>query len=48
MLSSDSLAIKTRKLYEDDCEADLSEKDAMDMLEYLRMYRIWLHEVNAF
>jgi len=48
MLTIDSLAIKTRKLYEEDCEADLSEKEALDMLEYLRMYRIWLHEFNAF
>lgn len=48
MLRVDSLALKTRKLYETDCTVALELKEALEILEYLRMYRIWLHEFNAF
>jgi len=48
MLLRDSLAIKTRILYEQDCGASINEEQkALNLLEYLRIYQIWLHEFYA-
>lgn len=48
MLLRDSLAILTRKKYEVDCGSIITqEHEAREMLEYLRIYQIWLHEFNA-
>lgn len=48
MLLRDSLAIRTRKKYEVACGSTITqEHEARAMLEYLRIYQIWLHEFNA-
>lgn len=48
MLERDSLALITRKMFDEDCGADIEgESQALEILEYLRIYQIWLHEINA-
>lgn len=48
MLLKDSLAINTRKKYNTNCNAEITiEKEAFALLEYLRIYQIWLHEFNT-
>ena len=48
MLLKDSLAIRTRLKYDENCGATLTkENEAVEILEYLRIYQIWLHEFNA-
>jgi len=48
MLIKDSLANMTLEKYKDKCGAEITkENDAFKILEYLRMYQIWLHEFNA-
>jgi hypothetical protein len=48
MLLRDALAIKTRLKYERDCGAELTNQtEALELLEYLRIYQIWLHEFNV-
>jgi len=48
MLKQDSFALITRKKYEEDCGATVATKqEALELLEYLRIYQIWLHEFNA-
>ncbi|MGB0882677.1 MAG: c-type cytochrome, partial [Vicingaceae bacterium] len=48
MLKRDASAIKTRANYQTDCGAAIhSESDARELLEYLRIYQIWLHEFNT-
>jgi cytochrome c1 len=48
MLQRDSLAIGTRLKYNEDCGANIKNKnEALEILEYLRIYQIWLHEFNV-
>lgn len=48
MLEKDSFAIKTKLQYQTNCEMVIENKEeAIAILEYLRMYQIWLHEFNA-
>lgn len=48
MLERDSLALITMAKYDQPCGSDLkTEEEALHMLEYLRIYQIWLHEINA-
>ncbi len=48
MLQKDSFAIITRKKYKENCAANINQKqEALELLEYLRIYQIWLHEFNA-
>ncbi|MBL4592423.1 MAG: hypothetical protein JKX68_01245 [Flavobacteriales bacterium] len=48
MLLKDSLAIRTRKKYEANCGSLIATKnEALEILEYLRIYQIWSHEFNA-
>ena len=48
MLLRDSLSIYTRKKYEVACGSITpKEQEAREILEYLRIYQIWLHEFNA-
>jgi len=48
MIQRDSLAIITRLKYESDCGSPLTkEHEAIEILEYLRIYQIWLHEFNV-
>jgi hypothetical protein len=48
MLQRDSLAIGTRLKYEENCGAKIEDKNkALEILEYLRIYQIWLHEFNV-
>ena len=48
MLLRDSLAIRTRQKYKADCGANINNKDeALEILEYFRIYQIWLHEFNV-
>lgn len=48
MIKKDAAAIKTRSSYQVDCGAQItSESDARELLEYLRIYQIWLHEFNT-
>ncbi len=48
MIRRDAAAIKTRANYQTDCGAAIhSESDARELLEYLRIYQIWLHEFNT-
>lgn len=48
MLQRDSLATITLNKYDEICGADIkSEQEALKILEYLRIYQIWLHEFNA-
>lgn len=47
MLQKDSITIKTNQKYDENCIIKLSEKEAYTILEYFRIYQIWLHEFNA-
>ena len=48
MLQRDSLALLTREKYDVDCGAEITEEsEALEILEYLRIYQIWLHEFNV-
>lgn len=47
MLQKDSIAIKTNLKFNENCIIKLSEKEAYTILEYFRIYQIWLHEFNA-
>lgn len=48
MLERDAAVIKTRVNYEVDCGSQInSESDARELLEYFRIYQIWLHEFNV-
>lgn len=50
MQVSDTIAMKVRQRYKHACGADLDTNEyheAEALLEYLRMYQIWLHEINA-
>ncbi len=48
MLQRDSLAILTRNKYETDCGSPITEyHETVELLEYLRIYQIWLHEFNG-
>lgn len=48
MLLKDSFAIKTQLEYQTKCNLTVENKEeALAILEYLRMYQIWLHEFNA-
>ena len=48
MLLKDSIAIKTRIRYQENCGAEITRQhEALEILEYLRIYQIWLHEFNA-
>ncbi len=48
MLQKDSLTLITRNQYEIDCGSDIKTKEeALQLLEYLRQYQIWLHEFNV-
>lgn len=47
MLMKDSIAIKTNQKYDKNCIIKLSEEEAYTILEYFRIYQIWLHEFNA-
>jgi len=48
MLQKDSLAIYTRNKYKVDCGASITEEhNALELLEYFRIYQIWLHEFNG-
>lgn len=48
MLLRDSLAIRTRVRYKVDCGSNITkETEALELLEYLRIYQIWLHEFNV-
>jgi hypothetical protein len=48
MLLMDSLTIFTRNKYEENCASTIiQEHEAREILEYLRIYQIWLHEFNA-
>lgn len=48
MLLKDSFAIKTKLQYQTDCTIQLENKEeGLAILEYFRMYQIWLHEFNT-
>ncbi len=48
MLQRDSLARLTRKEYNSDCGAiNMKKAEAIEILEYFRIYQIWLHEFNV-
>ncbi|MDB3887375.1 c-type cytochrome [bacterium] len=48
MLLKDSLALRTRVKYKEDCGANIANKqEALEILEYFRIYQIWLHEFNV-
>ena len=48
MLEKDSISIKTNQKYDGNCKLNIaSEEEAFALLEYFRMYQIWLHEFNA-
>jgi len=48
MLQRDSLAIYTRNKFKQGCESTVSsENEAFALLEYFRIYQIWLHEFNV-
>ena len=48
MLLHDSIAINTRLKYDEDCGTTIKSKnEALAILEYFRIYQIWLHEFNA-
>lgn len=48
MLTRDSLALITRIKYEVDCGSTITtQQEAIEILEYLRIYQIWLHEFNV-
>lgn len=48
MLIKDSFAIKTQLQHQTSCNLTIEDKEeALAILEYLRMYQIWLHEFNA-
>lgn len=48
MLLRDSLAIRTRQKYDVDCGSTVQNKqEALELLEYFRIYQIWLHEFNV-
>ena len=48
MLAKDSLAQITNLHFNEPCSANITtEKEAREILEYLRQYQIWLHEFNV-
>jgi hypothetical protein len=48
MLLRDSLSIITKNKYESNCGAEITnKKDALALLEYFRIYQLWLHEFNT-
>jgi len=48
MLEKDSITIRIDKKFETNCIVNLAdENEALAILEYVRMYHIWLHEFNA-
>jgi len=48
MLQRDSLALITVQKYDTICSANITSKtEALELLEYFRIYQIWLHEFNA-
>lgn len=48
MILRDSLAQLTMQRYDTVCAANITKKDeALKLLEYFRVYQIWLHEFNA-
>ncbi len=48
MLQRDSLAILTRLKYKTDCGSVISNKnEAIELIEYFRIYQVWLHEFNV-
>ncbi|MCB9360868.1 MAG: c-type cytochrome [Flavobacteriales bacterium] len=48
MLQRDSIAIRTRVKYNEDCGTKITTKnEALEILEYLRIYQLWLHEFNV-
>ena len=48
MLQRDSLALITVQKYDSICSANITnETEALHLLEYFRIYQIWLHEFNA-
>jgi len=48
MIQKDSLANMTLEKFSSKCGADIkNEQEALKILEYLRIYQIWLHEFNA-
>ena len=48
MLEKDSITIRINQKFETNCVVNLTdENEAFAILEYVRMYQIWLHEFNA-
>lgn len=47
MLQKDSITIKTNQKYDENCSFELHQQEAFAILEYFRIYQIWLHEFNA-
>lgn len=47
MLQKDSIVIKTNQKYDENCSFELHQQEAFAILEYFRIYQIWLHEFNA-
>ncbi len=48
MLQRDSLALIIRSRYKENCGSPITEKpEALEILEYLCIYQIWLHEFNV-
>lgn len=50
MLASDSVAMQVGQRYDVSCVGSFKKSElqkAEAILEYLRMYQIWLHEINA-
>ncbi|MDT8412292.1 MAG: c-type cytochrome [Vicingaceae bacterium] len=47
MLQKDSITIKTNQKYDENCSFELPQQEAFAILEYFRIYQIWLHEFNA-
>ncbi|HRP59737.1 MAG TPA: hypothetical protein PK833_05545, partial [Vicingus sp.] len=48
MLEKDSISIKTNQKFEGNCNLTItSQEEAFALLEYFRIYQIWLHEFNA-
>lgn len=48
MLAKDSIAIKTNIKFENNCKLEsINQTEAYAILEYFRIYQIWLHEFNT-
>lgn len=47
MMAKDTFAVMMVKKFNTKCNPKVSKVEAREILEYLRVYQIWLHEYNA-